>query len=183
MVMNSSAYKPSRQPRPGERGQALVEFVPVMLVLLTLVFAVVDFGRAIWQLQVITGLTREGSNLAARNTSLVDSATAVINDGAVLSLSTGTNGKVIITAVTNRNGSFVITDQYTAGGLSATSKIGTYTGTGNDKATLPATEVKIPQLNETVYVTEVFDKFSPITPLGAFVKYTMPSTLYDVAYF
>ena len=41
----------------------------------------------------------------------------------------------------------------------------------------------IPQPGGTIYVTEVFTSFTSITPLGAFVGYTMPPTLYDVAYF
>jgi Flp pilus assembly protein TadG len=164
-----------------ERGQAILELVPVMVLLLTLTFAVIDFSRAIWQVEVITGLTREGSNLASRNTSLTDSATAVINDGAVLNLAS--NGNVIITSVQNVGGSFVITGQYSTGSLSSVSKVGVYTPTGTPLATLPVTTPTIPQPGGTIYVTEIFSQFSPITPLGAFVNYALPSTLYDVAYF
>jgi hypothetical protein len=103
---------------------------------------------------------------------------AVISDGAVLNLAS--NGDVIITAVQNQNGAFVITGQSSSGGFAATSKVGTGVGA---TATLPVTSQTIPQLNGTVYVTEVFSSFSPITPLGAFVNITMPSTLYDIAYF
>jgi len=172
--------KQSRK-RAGERGQALLELLPVIVVMLTLTFAVIDFSRAIWQVEVLTGLTREGSNLASRNTPLTDSATAVINDGAVLNLAS--NGLVIITSVQNVSGSFVITGQYSTGSISAVSKIGTYNPTVPATATLPATTPVIPQAGDTVYVTEIFSRFSPITPLGAFVSYAMPSVLYDVAYF
>jgi hypothetical protein len=165
----------------GERGQALLELIPVMLVMLTLTFAVIDFGRAIWQLQVITGLTREGSNLASRNTTMSDSATAVVNDGRALNLAN--NGEVIITSVQNVGGAFVITGQYSTGTLPA-SKIGTYILNGPPQtAILPTTATTIPQPGGTIYVTEIFSSFSPITPLGAFMNYTMPSTLYDAAYF
>jgi TadE-like protein len=186
--MTSVARRRPQRNATGERGQALLELLPVMLVLLTLTFAVIDFGRAIWQLQVVTGLTREGSNLASRNTSLIDSAAAVMSDGrAVLNPA---NSEVIITSVKNvgsaANPSFVIIDQYPTGNLLATSKIGTYTGIGIQTATLPpapTVAATIPQPGDTIYVTEIFSSFSPITPLGAFVNYTMPSTLYDVAYF
>jgi hypothetical protein len=41
-----------------------------------------------------------------------------------------------------------------------------------------------PQLNQTVYVTEVFYKYKPITPLGKFlVGIVLPSQSYDVAYY
>ena len=40
------------------------------------------------------------------------------------------------------------------------------------------------QLNQTVYVTEVFYNFQAITPIGNFLSKTfLPSQLYDVAYF
>jgi Flp pilus assembly protein TadG len=165
----------------GERGQAILELLPVIVVLLTLTFAVIDFSRAIWQVQVLTGLTREGSNLASRNTTLADSATAIINDGAALNLAS--NGYVIITSVQNVSGTLVITGQYSTGSISAASKIGTYDPLVPAPATLPATTPVVPQPGDTIYVTEIFSKFSPITPLGAFVNFAVPSTLYDVAYF
>jgi Flp pilus assembly protein TadG len=184
-----------RPQKNGERGQALLELLPVMLLLLILTFGVIDFGRAIWQLQVITGLTREGSNLASRNTSLADSAAAVNSDGAALNL-TGTDssgnglGKVIITSVQNAGTAttpaFVITGQQSIGTFLAGSKVGTYTGVGIQTATLPpapTTATTIPQPGNTIYVTEVYSSFSPITPIGQFVSFTMPSTLYDVAYY
>lgn len=160
-----------------QRGQALLEMLFVSLFLLALTFAVIDVGRAIWQKEVITGLTREGSNLTSRGTQIPLAVADVQQDGAVLNLSG--SGCVIITAVENESGSFVITAQ-SAGCLGYTSKIGTGVGT---TAMLPAVTPVIPPPSSTVYVTEVFSPYSPITPLGAFVNYTLPTMLYDIAYF
>jgi hypothetical protein len=41
----------------------------------------------------------------------------------------------------------------------------------------------IPQSNQTTFVTEVFYGYSPVTPIGRLVGLTLPSTLYDAAYF
>ena len=173
-----------------ERGQVLLELIPVMTLMLTLIFAVIDFSRAIWQLQVLTSLSREGSNLASRNTSLQVTANALISDGSILNLST--NGKVIITSVENQANNqnaqpkFVMTGQYSAGNLSVQSNLGTYDskkGSGANKVSLPSTTTTIPPPGGTVYVTEIYSSYSPITPLGAFVKIAVPSTLYDIAYF
>jgi hypothetical protein len=68
--MKLIACKCSRGSAGSERGQAILEFVPVMILMLTMTFAVVDFSYLIWQHQIIIGLTREGSNLASRDTSL-----------------------------------------------------------------------------------------------------------------
>jgi hypothetical protein len=101
----------------------------------------------------------------------------VINDGKVLNLAT--NGEVIVTAVQNQGGKLVITAQTSSGNYTASSKVGSGVGNG---ATLPNTGTAIP-LNGTVYVTEVFNQYSPITPLGSYVNLTLPSTLYNAAYF
>jgi Flp pilus assembly protein TadG len=174
--------------RGSERGQAILEFVPVMILLLTLTFAVIDFGYFIWQNQLIMGLTREGSNLASRDDTLAVAAGAVINDGAALNLSK--NGKVIITSVQNTGTAstpnFVITGQYSAGSgsISSASKFGTYSGKGTQPATNFSTATPpVPQPGSTVFVTEIYCSFNGITPLGKLVKYTMPSQIYDVAYF
>jgi Flp pilus assembly protein TadG len=176
-----------RQHASRERGQALLELLPVISILLILGFGAIDLSRAIWQLQVISSLTREGSNLASRNTSPQLTLTAVVNDGAVLNLAT--NGEVIVTSVDNEGTSghakFFVTGQWVTGGLGLGSKVGKYTGhgQGTDKATLPTETPDVPVPGGTVFITEVYSSYSPITPLGAFVKLVFPSTLYDIAYF
>jgi hypothetical protein len=157
---------------------------------MTVAFAVVDFGFLIWQFQVITGLTREGANLASRDTTnLSSAAAAVLNDGAVLNLSK--TGTVIITAVENigtaAQSNFVITNQYVSSptsGTAAKSQLGTYAGSPIAASLVtPPGATPVPQPGAFVFVAEIYNPFTPITPLGAFVSYSMPTRLYDVAYF
>jgi hypothetical protein len=176
-----------------------LEFTPLVVLMVSLTFAAVDFGRVIWQLEVVSGLTREGSDIASRATppNLQAAVTAVISDGSVLNLSaSGTNGKVIITSVINTTVNnaqmYVMTNQVSNGGMVATSKVGKWNPRAGISATnkailpgetLPGVTTAVPAPGNTVYVTEVFNTFSPITPLGAFVKYTLPTKVYDIAYF
>jgi len=153
-----------------------MEFAFAALLLITMSFALVDFGRLIYDMQVITNLTREGSILTARGTSLTDAANAVMTESSPLNFNT--NGAVIITQVTNIAGAYVIGGQVSQGGITATSQVGSL-ATG--VATLP-TAVQ-PQLNQSVFVTEVYYSFAPITPVGSLLGLTLPSRLYDVAYF
>ncbi len=169
----------------------MLELLPVVSVLLVLIFGVIECSYTIWQLEVVTALSREGSNIASRNNVALSTAvTTVVNDGAVLNLVK--NGEVIITAVQNQGGTFKITDQFAStptGTFTAISRIGT--GVGSTVTLLPdtpATSTTLPlngtvPLDSTVYVTEVFESYVPITPIGAFVKVTLPSTIYDAAYF
>ena len=97
-------------PRANDSGQALVEFAISATLMLTLVFAVVDFSRAIFIKEVITNLTGEGSSMASRGSTLSDTAAAVVAASAPLSLSL--NGTVIISSVFNNNNNFSSQDKY-----------------------------------------------------------------------
>jgi Flp pilus assembly protein TadG len=165
-----------------ESGQAAVELAMAVTLLLVLICGSIDFGRALNQLQTIADLTRQGSNLASRGTTLPEAAAAVVSGESGLNLAT--NGEVIVTSVTNNNNTFTITGQASQGGLSASSKIGT--GVGTDvTGTLPASAESSLQNGQTVFITEVFYSFSPVTPIGAMTNsvINMPATLYNAAFF
>ncbi len=165
--------------RGDERGQALVEFVFCSLMLLVLVFGLIDFSRAIHDKQLMSGLTRQGSNLASRGTSLQDTVSALVTQGN--SLDVGTQGKIILTSVANVNGVAKVTGQAeSVGGITVTSRVGTGMG---QPASLPATANLVLQKGQTIYVTEVFYSFQMVTPVGNLLKLALPSTLYAAAYF
>ena len=164
------------------RGQAMVEFAFTVTLLLVLICGSVDFGRALNDLQTMADLTRQGSNLASRGTSLPEAAAAVISGQSGLDLAN--NGVVIITSVVNNNNVFTITGQASQGRLAQTSKIGTGVGT-NVTGTLPVAAQNSLQNGQTIFVTEIFYGYAPITPIVNLTKnaISLPSTLYNSAYF
>lgn len=164
-------------PRQRQSGQAMVEFVFVLFMLLVLIFALIDFGRVIFDRQVLVNLSREGSNLASRGTSLNDSLTAVINSSNPLDFQN--RGYVIITSIYNNNGTNTVNGQVKQGGHSMPSRVWKSGGSIN----LPATPVQLPRTNRTLFVTEVFYQYNAITPVGKMLNFLMPTNLYDVAYF
>jgi Flp pilus assembly protein TadG len=177
MLIGRKAQIGRRQTKAGSSGQAIVEFAISAIVLLTLVFGIIDFSRAIYDIEVMKNLTGEGSAMASRGTSLSDTVTAAVTGASPLDLND--TGRVIVTSVLNNNNSLKITGQASQGGIAALSKIGTVVG---GAAILPAGAV--PQVNQTVYVTEVFYNYKAITPIGNFLsKNVLPSQLYDVAYY
>ena len=129
-----------------------------MTLLLVLICASVDFGRALNDLQTMADLTRQGSNLASRGTSLPEAAAAVISGQSGLDLAN--NGVVIITSVVNNSNVFTISGQASQGRLSQTSKIGTGVGT-NVTRTLPVAAQNSLQNGQTIFVTEIFYGYTP----------------------
>jgi hypothetical protein len=179
-------YSPLTRIVRDRSAQAMIEFVFVVLILVVLMFGLIDFGRFLTTRQVLINVSREGSNLALRQLDLTNAVASVIASANPLTFNNGgagAKGRVIITEVTNSNSFNVITGQAWGGGLNAgaaPSKIGSAI---NQKITMPNGITGIPQLNDKVYITEVYYTFQPITPIGQLLKFTLPTQFYDVAYF
>ena len=166
-----------------ESGQAIVEFATVVLLMTILTFGLIDYSRAIYDSEVITNLTREGSNLASRGTDMTTAAADIISQSDLPNMAT--QGEVIITSVQNVGGTYTITNQVTAGAYPGASKVGTKIG---GVATLPPSAQSIPLAGQSIYVTEVYYGYTAATPIGSLMKLmggpaNLPTALYDIAYF
>ncbi|HEY9159291.1 TadE/TadG family type IV pilus assembly protein [Candidatus Binatus sp.] len=190
-----------------DSGQAMVEFAFIVPLLLIMMCAAIDFGRALYTMQVVAQLTRQGSSLSSRiNTcsgagTVEPMETLTCSTQAVIAGESGLNiasyGKVIMTAVQNTAADntkppvYQITGQYSQGGLSATSKVGSTVGgtvTPGNTPGIPAVFAagNTPlQAGQTMYITEIFYQFTAATPIGALTNnaINMPTALYNVAYF
>jgi len=63
----------SRQ-RPGERGNTMVEFAFVVVIMLTILFGIIDFGRALYTYHFISNAAREGTRYASVRGATCDNA-------------------------------------------------------------------------------------------------------------
>ncbi len=78
------------------RGSSLVEFALLLPILLVLVFATIDLGRAIQLYNILVNMSREGANLAART----DSSPSFIIDalnGTASAIDMPQNGMIYLT--------------------------------------------------------------------------------------
>jgi Flp pilus assembly protein TadG len=176
-----------------ESGQALIELSIVLVILCVFVFGIIDFGRAVYDVQVMKNLAGEGSSMASRGAAPATTATAVVAyAGADINLNT--NGCVVVTVVAENSAGTaqVVTAQSWAGkcGTTMASNVGCLSGQGSCKssvATLPTTAANALQqgvAGTTLYVTEVFYAYNTITPIPNFLgSGILPSQLYSVAYY
>ena len=184
------------------RGQSIVEFAVVLPIFVVIVLGVVEISYALLDQHVVTKLTREGSNLISRDTTLADAATALRS--MATARSSLDNGKVILSVlkVGSTSGSsnynrLILYQRYAYGSLAAASGLSTagsasfgaapdYTAPNSDSDTnLRVTNARrtlVVPLGGLVYVTEIFNRHQLLTPLDRFgIK--VPTTLYSVAYF
>jgi Flp pilus assembly protein TadG len=185
-------------------GQSLVEFAMILPFVLVIALGVVEVGWALLDSLVVTGLSREGSNLISRDTSLQDAGTALTS---MSSLPVDfTNGSSVIFSVvrmgatqgTANNNALVLYQRRQFGTFSgtATSQVnsagGSFGGAPDYQANnadndtslqvtgLPANLIVLP--GGTIYITEIFTTHTWITPLSNF-GIMVPQTLYSIAYF
>jgi hypothetical protein len=154
-----------------ERGQGLVELTLTLPLLLTLTFGVLELGMLLDISHSISGLTREGANMASRGGDL-DSVLAVTSfNGAAVGLQTG--GGVIASEVEVQGGVPMVVDQVATSGYAGLSRLGLLGA--------PATPLTGKGLStgKFYYVVEVFAPYQPFTPLNALVNGIVPDTLYD----
>jgi hypothetical protein len=184
------------------RGQTLIEFTVALPLLLLIFLGVVDMGYLLLDQHVVTKLSREGSNMISRNTTLQDAA-AALKGMSSRPVDFSANSRMILSVIRNvaTGGAAnfnkpVLYARYEYGGLAATSRILTagaasfgpapdYRTTNSDNNTSLQVTNLAPGLMVTggmLYVTEIYTKHILLTPLDKF-GVTLPQTLYSIAYF
>jgi hypothetical protein len=192
----------NRQRLRDARGTALVEFSLVAPLVLVLCLGVVEVSYALLDQHVVTKLTREGSNLISRNTSLLDAATAIKNMSS-RPVDFTTSARVILSVFKNVKtagaanfGKDVLYQRYEYGALSASSALrtmgaGAFGGGPDFMAVNSDNDVSLQATNlppgvlapgGLLYVTEIYSRHPLITPFDRF-GVSVPDTLYSIAYF
>jgi Flp pilus assembly protein TadG len=184
------------------QGQSLVEFAMVLPLVLVLALGVIEVSYALLDQHVVTKLTREGSNLISRDSSLFDTGTALRNmssrpvDFAASARVIFSVIKMVNTAGATNVNREVLYQRYEFGAIAANSQLTTQ-GAGafggapdflaansDNDANLRVTNLP-PNLiapGGLLYVTEIYSRHPLITPFNRF-GIAVPSTLYSIAYF
>ena len=183
--------------RKHEAGQALFEFGVTLPILMALVLGVIEFGYALFQIQLVTSMAREGSNLIARQVTINDAEAALQTMSGLVRFDA--NSTLIFSVVRlgvggANNNVPIIVQRHSLGAFAASSVLGDppqseYEGSpdynaldpDNDESirvsgTLPNGLTLTP--GESVYVTEVFTQRTSIVPFMP-----LPAMLHASAYF
>lgn len=192
----------NRQRLSDARGTALLEFSLVVPLVLVLCLGVVEVSYALLDQHVVTKLTREGSNLISRNTSLLDTATALTNMS-TRPVNFNASARVILSVAKNVNtagsanfGRDVLYQRYEFGALAASSALQTagaaaFGGAPDFQAANADNDASLRLVNlppnligagGLLYITEIYSRHQLITPFDRF-GIQVPNTLYSIAYF
>lgn len=149
------------------RGSALVELAILLPFLVLMVVGVFDFSRAIHAKNIITNMSREGTNLAARSGLDATKAQEIMNSLSYTAqpLNMDANGMMYISVVqgTGTTGSVVprITTQY--GWKNRTAPASRIGSVGNNAVGLgPLSLTNGLSSGEVVYVVEVFYRYRSV---------------------
>ena len=185
----------------GDSGQTVLEFALVAPLVLLMLLGVIEVGYALLDQHVVSKLSREGSNLISRDTSLADAAAAMSSmSSRPVNFNNGSS-KVIFSVVkkvatigaSNYNRA-VLYQRYEYGSYSGSSTLNNsggsfgaspeFTAVNSDNdASLQVTNVPATMaLGGLLYITEIYTRHPLITPFDRF-GVSMPQTLYSIAYF
>ncbi len=186
------------------RGQTMIEFALVLPLAMLIVLGVVEVGTVLLDEHVVTRLSREGSNLISRDTTL-ETAAAALTSMSARPVDFSNGSKVIFTVL--KKGATAGTTNYDRLVMYQRAEFGSFTGSapshvqspggafggppdykaansdsdaGLQVTGVPANLVTAP--GGMIYITEIFTRRSRITPLQNF-GVTVPDVLYSIAYF
>jgi Flp pilus assembly protein TadG len=185
------------------KGQSLIEFAIILPFLVLLSFGVAEIGFLLLDQHVVTKLTREGSNLISRNTTLQDGMTAMTAMSA-RPVDFSSRSKLIFSVI--KKGATTGTANYdriflyqrfeygAIGGAShiTTAGSGAFGGPPNYEAVNSDNNTGLQVTNAPanlitprggmIYITEIYNTHQLLTPVANF-GLRIPTTLYSIAYF
>lgn len=201
--MNLRFHVLSRDRARSASGQSLIEFAFTLPFVLLVALGVIETSWALLDDHVVTKLSREGSNLISRETTIQDATTAM-RQMATMPVNFDNGSSTVIFSVIKR-GSRPSTANYDkaflyqrrvygthAGASQFTTAGGSFGGAPDYLANNPDTDSSlqitnvppnlVPTPGALIYVTEIFSQHQLLTPLDRF-GIAMPTTLSSIAYF
>jgi Flp pilus assembly protein TadG len=167
----SSLRSLRRAPSLDDRGQGLVELVLTLPFLLLLALGLIEVSRAIEASHIMSGLTREGANVASRGSTLNEAITITRANQEAAGL--GSGGGAIASRILVTGGVPRVEAQVASAGYAGLSRVAQ-----SDSIATPYVGAGL--LDEgRYYVIELFVPYTPITGFDRLLPGMIPGTLYD----
>jgi Flp pilus assembly protein TadG len=176
--MNAQREIRARWPRflpRDERGQGLAELVITLPFLLLLALGLIEVSRAIEHSHTMSGLTREGANIASRGTALNDALTITRANQSASGL--GTGGGAIASRIEVVAGVPRVVAQVASTVYAVLSRVGRQDSTATPYVTAGLLT------GGRYFVVELFVPYQPITGFDRLLPGMIPGTLYDRSLF
>lgn len=155
----------------GRKGQGLVELVVALPFLILLVFGILEISRLLEQQHAISGLTREGANIASRGATLQQALESTRDAQAAGGF--GTDGAVVVSRLVVDDGLPYVVEQVASEGAGHTSRVALTDSIAAPYATSGLVE------GHSYYVVEMFLPYESHTPLERLMASLVPELLYD----
>jgi hypothetical protein len=157
------------------RGQAVLEAALVVPILLLACLGLVEAGNGLTIKHKMATLSREGANIASRGTSLDETLTVVMTNGAQIGLQK--NGGAIITYLEVVDGDPTVMDQRASPKYMGQSRIGSV---GQVSSLLQDVAF---QDGQALAAVEVFMEYKALTPLASLLPSGVMDEIYERAIF
>ena len=161
-----------------QSGVAMTEFAIALPILLLLVMATVDFGRYIYNMQIVNDLSREAAMLVSRGATYDQTFTATF--GADAPLDVQNYGSIIVSRIRRQsagNPQPWIFDQQSAGAVVGASRLGVEGGPANLR------DIDELEIGVTMMAVEVSHQFVPLFPIDALGLDVYEDSVYNAAIF
>jgi hypothetical protein len=186
----------------GSAGQTLVEFAIMLPFFLLIILGVIELSYALYNQHVLIKISREGSNLISRDTSLQDAATAMAAIATPPVNFAGAQSKLIFSVIRQGTqginaGRPILYQRREIGYLFVPSSLTTqgactFGGAPNYIAVNPDNDANLRitnlpssvvlQNNTYMFLTEVYNSYTPISPFQN-LAFRLPERLYASAWF
>ncbi|MBT8396395.1 MAG: hypothetical protein HKO65_08200 [Gemmatimonadetes bacterium] len=174
----NGSTRPARGPKEGlgaRAGQALVEAVLVVPLLLLVLLGLIESGNSLSTKHQMAVLSREGANIAARGTDLSETLNVVMTGGDGIQLTD--QGGAVVSRIIVLHGKPVVDAQVAYPGFGDRSRLGL-----PDSVAVALLGIN-PVEGQTFHAVEVFFEYEPMTPLGGFLPAGWTDGIYERAIF
>lgn len=164
--------------RGSRKGQAIVETVLIVPMLLLLLLGLIESGNALSVKHKMAVLSREGANIASRGTSLAETLNVLVDSGDEIQLRE--KGGIVVTRITVIDGNPVVDSRVGSPGFEATSRL--WNPGAEDLVVALLQSINLVE-GQVFHAVEIIFNYESLTPVGELLPEEWTDEVYERAIF